>query len=869
MDEPYFRILGPVEVEIGGATIRLGPRLRLVLGALLLRANQPVPAAALQQLVGGAAAGPSKATVRSHIQHLRKALEPQRLSWAPPSLLLTRGDGYVLRVGPEQLDAAEFERLAGNGRSALESGDPAAAVEALGAALKLWRGPILGGLASRARLAEAGIDAEAVRLEAIRETATTALAEAERLLAGPSELAPAAPRPDQLPPGPAWFIGRTEELRLLRAHLAPRGGRQAAAVVAVDGKPGVGKSALVISLAHQLAPAFPDGVLYARLRGADADRVPIPAAQALSQLLDGLGVADEVPADIEAASARYRARVATRRVLVVLDDAADAAQVRPLLPGGPRCAALITSRARLGLPEALPLRLELLPERDAIEMLDRVDGTGRVREDPRSAASVARACGRLPLALQIAAGRLGNRPSWTAADLAARLAGEHRRLAELELGDLDVRACFELSYRELEATSQRLFRLLAVVDIPDFTPALAARLLGHGGRGERLVEATLERLVDEQLLEETAPGRYRFHDLVRLFARERAEADEPELERAAARRRVLAWYLATAEQADRLLGPARRDAAPPRDEASDGDFNDRHGAVAWLEGERANLVAVVRQAAEQADPEVAEIAWQLGEALFRFFDLRKHWADWLAVCEPAVRAARRCENRLAEARTVNRLAIVLREQGRASAAIAHLTRALALSRKLGDVDLQGSILNNLGIAHQDEGDLTRAIQCHQQRLELARAVGNRLDQGITLNNLGDIHRQQRHYQQAVECFLESLAIFEALDERRYVGMVLHNLGEVALEERRDHDAADYHRRGLQCSREAEDRFSEAHNLLGLGHATARTRGREEALPMWRLAWEILDDLHAPEAAQARQLLGEEHKPGAQSRGGVA
>lgn len=868
MDEPYFRILGPVEVEVGGATIRLGPRLRLVLGALLLRANQPVPAAALQQLVGGASAAPSKATVRSHIQHLRKALEPQRLSWAPPSLLLTQGDGYVLRVSPEQVDAAEFERLARDGRAALGSGDPAAAAEALGAALKLWRGPILGGLAGRARLTEAGIGAEAARLEATREAAERALAEAERLLAAPSEPGAAAARPDQLPPGPAWFIGRQEELRLLRAHLAPHEGRQAAAVVAVDGKPGVGKSALVVTLAHQLAPAFPDGVLYARLRGADADREPVPTAQALSQLLDGLGAAGEVPGEIEAASARYRARVATRRVLVVLDDAADAAQVRPLLPGGPRCAALITSRARLGLPEALPLRLELLPERDAIEMLDRVDGTGRVREDPRSAATVARACGRLPLALQIAAGRLGNRPSWTTADLATRLAGEQRRLAELELGDLDVRACFELSYRELEATSQRLFRLLAEVDTADFTPALAARLLGHGPRGERLAEATLERLVDEQLLEEAAPGRYRFHDLVRLFARERAEADEPEPERVAARQRVLAWYLATAERADRLLGPARPDAAAPRDEAA-GDFTDRHGAVAWLEGERANLVAVVRQAAEQADPEVAAIAWQLGEALFRFFDLRKHWADWLAVCEPAVRAARRCGNRLAEARTVNRLAIVLREQGRASAAIAHLTRALAISRKLGDVDLQGSILNNLGIAHQDEGDLTRAIQCHQQRLELARAAGNRLDQGITLNNLGDIHRQQRHYRQAVECFLESLAVFEALEERRYVGMVLHNLGEVALEERRDHDALDYHRRGLECSREADDRFSEAHNLLGLGHATARTRGREEALPMWRLAWEILDELHAPEAAQARQLLGEEHKPGARSSGGVA
>jgi tetratricopeptide (TPR) repeat protein len=869
----YFRILGPVEVEVAGQRVRLGPSLRLLLSALLLRANQPISAGALRALPWGGAASPSDATVRSHIQHLRQALEPRRLSWAPPQVLVTEGDGYVLRVQPEQRDTTSFEALVEQGRRALAEGEPAAAAESLAAALALWRGPVLAGLASLEGVDVLGIAEEVARLYRLREIAGTALAaaeeQAERKADDQGETRPRR-RPRQLPPGPARFIGRDAELATLRDYLAPSGGRRTTAVVAIDGQPGVGKSALAINLAHGLERAFPDGVLYVRLHGADAERVPRSAHQALSQLLTALGVhGSDVPAETEEASARYRTELAERRALVVLDDAADAAQVRPLLPGGPGCAVLITSRARLALPEALPFRLDLLSEPHAIEMLDRLDGTGRVRRDPRAAAMIANACGRLPLAVQIAAARLGNRPSWTSADLAARLADEHRRLAELQLGELDVRACFELSYRGLDPDHRRLFRLLSLVETPDFTVASTAGLLDLAPGREDRAEAMLERLLDEQLLEQSEPDRYRFHDLLRLFAHERVEDEESRDERAAVRRRALGWYLTVAERADSLLKPPVLHAATEPEPLTGLRLVSRQAALSWLESERANLVAVVRQAGDQDDPDVAAIAWRLADTLFRFFDLRKYWVDWLAVCEPAVRAARRSGDRVAEAWAVNRLATVLREQRRVPAAIAHLTRALAISRKAGDIQLQCAILNSLGIAYQDHGDLMRAVQCHQQRLALAEVAGDRLNQAITLNNLGDIHRVQRHYDEATRSFERSLEVFEELGEGRYVGMVLHNLGEVALDQGRHDEAVDWYERGLGFSREADDKYSEAHTLLGLGRALARSGQRDRALPLWRQARDILDALEAPETDEARRLLGEEYDTRAGSSGGVA
>jgi tetratricopeptide (TPR) repeat protein len=915
-----FRILGPLVVEVDGAPVRLGPKLRAVLTLLVLRANRVVPAAEVRAVLGATGRTPTRATVRSHIHHLRRVLERTRPGGPAPATLVTTQTGYLLRVEPERLDTVRFQRLVQEGRQALDAGDPATATERLHAALRLWRGPIpeevagapavqdelarLEGLYLTAREARIQADLEVgghaellpelelltaqqpdheglrrllalalYRSHRVDEAAETCRRGLTRLLARGHQ-APALqqlqtailrrapeldwtppkpvhrpPRPYLLPPDVASFTDRRQELAAVHATLRAAAGdaAPAAAVVAIDGNPGIGKSALAVHAAHQLAPDFPDGVLYANLR-AEAAQPATPAA-VLDYFLRALGVADQdLPADLRVAAARYRSELAGRRVLVVLDNAASEAQARALLPGTPGSAAILTSRARLALHEAVPLTLDLLGEDDAVRLLARLDREGRVDAEPGAGRRVARACGRLPLALQIAGARLGNRRTWTVAHLADRLADERRRLGELRVGDLDVRASFALSYRDLPAAEARTFRLLGLLETPDITPGPVAALTGTAAAQ---AEATLERLLDGRLLEQARPGRYRLHDLLRLFAREQAEAQEPAEQQGAARARALRWYLATAQHADELLGPAGQ-RQPARQAPA--PFADRAAALAWLDGERANLVAVTRHAAAHPDPAVAAIAWRLGDTLFRYFDLRKHWSAWQAVCEPAVQAAERAGSPVDHARALNRLGIVYREQRRLTDAMEQQQQALAIARRAGDPDVEGAVLNNLGITYQDQRDFAAAIACHRQRLAIARRLGDRYSQGATLNNLGDVYREQGRHAEATTCLEQSLEIFRDLDERRALAMVLNNLGEVACAQGRHQDAIAHHRQGSTISHEVGDRYSEAINLLGLGHAVAGAHGRPAALGHWRDAHAILAALQAPEADEVRALL---------------
>jgi len=918
-----FRILGPLLVQVDGEHVQLGPKLRAVLTVLLLRANHTVPATELQAILRSTGRSPTRATVRSHIHHLRRVLGPTRPGTAAPAMLVTSETGYLLRVQPEQLDTVRFQWLVQNGRRALDADDPVTAAEQLHTALELWRGPIpdhvagvpfvqdevarLEGLYLTAREAriqadlDLGRHAELLpelelltaqqpdheglrrllalalyRSHRVDEAAETCRRGITRLLARghhapalqqlqtailrraaeldwtPTKPTHHPPRPYLLPPDVASFTDRQAELATVHATLGASGGDTAppAAVLAIDGNPGIGKSALAVHAAHQLAPHFPDGVLYANLR-AEAEQPATPAA-VLDYFLRALGVPDQdLPADLRVAAARYRSELAGRRVLVVLDNAANEAQARALLPGTPGSAAILTSRARLALHEAVPLTLDLLDEDDAVRLLARLDRDGRVDAEPGAGRRVAHACGRLPLALQIAGARLGNRRTWTVAHLAARLADERQRLGELRVGDLDVRASFALSYRDLPAAEARAFRLLGLLETPDTTPGPVAALTDTAVHH---AEATLERLLDGRLLEQAHPGRYRLHDLLRLFAREQAEAQEPAEQQDAARARTLRWYLATADHADQLLKPtSQRPPAPPPTTP----FADRATALTWLDDERANLVAATRQAAAHPDPAVAAVAWRLGDALFRYFDLRKHWSAWQAVCEPAVAAARRAGNPADQARALNRLGIVYREQRRLPEAMAQQQQALAIIRQAGDPDIEGSILNNLGITYQDQRDFPAAIDCHRQRLAIARQLGDRSSQGATLNNLGDVYREQGRYPDATTCLQQSLAIFRDLDDRRALAMVLNNLGEVAYAQGRFQEAITHHRQGSTISHEVGDRYSQAINLLGLGHAVAGAHDRSAALRHWRDALAILVGLQAPEADEVRALLGDQ------------
>ncbi|MCO1654031.1 ATP-binding protein [Pseudonocardia humida] len=657
--------------------------------------------------------------------------------------------------------------------------------------------------------------------------------------------APAVPRPRQTPHGPAVFVGRAAEVAELVELLAPGRPGGSAPIAAVDGPGGVGKTALAIQVADLLAPSFPDGVLFAALGGGDPDRAPGTEA-VLGRFLTALGVATaDVPADAESAAARYRTELAGRRVLVVLDDAPDAERVRPLLPVGGGCAALVTSRAPLALAEAVPVGLGLLPLDEAGELLRRV---GRVAGAPDDAVvAVARACGRLPLALHIAGGRMANRPPAFAARLAELLADETRRLGELRLGDHDVRSSFAVSHRLLSPDEQRAFRLLSRWTGPTVPADLAAALLATPVPDAK---AVLNRLVTARLLDEVEPGRYRFHDLLRLFGRElarTADAEGPSQE--AALRRALHHVLDAAVTADAALSPG----APPAPGEPDRRGRDRAAALAWFEAELANLVAAAGLAADLPDPACAPVAWGLSDAAFRYLDFAKRWAEWTLICEHGVRAARRVGDAIGEATALNRLGCAYRERGRVPEARDCLERALDLARARAHVPLEMSVLNNLANTLQDAGLIAEAVAVHGEKLGLARRTGDRYNLAVALNNLGDIHLEDDDLDRARRMFAESRELFAELGELRALGMVLHNLGEVALRQGRAADAARLYRTGAERSREAGDAYSRAAGLVGLGHAHRALGDEPAARAAWCEAHPILAEIDPTEADEVAAL----------------
>lgn len=635
----------------------------------------------------------------------------------------------------------------------------------------------------------------------------------------------------QLPPDIDDFIGQDDALRELRSLLEPSAGDPAAGVVVstVAGRAGVGKTALATRVAHQLRPSFPQGQLYVNLRGAEVQR--LKPVDVLGEFLLELGVArGAIPDRLEQRSAQYRAQFAFRRILVVLDNASDEAQVRPLLPG-PGGAALITSRTQLGgLEAAHSVVLDVLARDQAVELLARVVGPEPVAAEPEAARAIVEFCGYLPLAVRIAGAKLATSGHAPLAALATQLAGEHGRLAELRSGDLEVRASFALSYGDLNTDERRIFRLLGLLRAPQFPAWVAAALLdGELGDATDLIE----RLVKAEVLEvarQTPAGeaRYRFHDLLRVFARERLWKQEPPAWRTAALGRVLDAYLALARLAADLLEPGRR-AAPvsgwpaarlasvtERIAADPGD---------WFRDERVNLIAAVEQA---SDNDLLEVTWELARSLAYFFRLQTHWSDWQHTQNLALRAARRAQNRHAIANALSSLGEVYSEMGRFSRATAHFEQALRLFRDLGDRGGEAWTLFGLGYAGQEQGKFYDAITQLERALALFRGLGDRRGEAWTLEGLGLVHRKQGRLHQSLTSFERGLALFRQVGDRRGEAYCLVNLGLVRRDRGQFQPALEWYDQAQSIFDELGDSHGETYILLNKGHMLREQDRFEEA-----------------------------------------
>jgi DNA-binding SARP family transcriptional activator/tetratricopeptide (TPR) repeat protein len=812
-----FRVLGPLEAEVDGRPVALGgPKPRLLLATLLLRPNTAVSTDVLVDVLWpGAPPRSATANVRTYVHSLRRLLD-NRIEHRP--------GGYLLRAEPAEIDLCRFE----------ETGDP-----------DLCRGRFLEDLPpshvfepTRARVTELWLSARETRLRAAvdhgahdaaiaelrgllsehplreelwqllihaltasgrRADAVQAYAEASQVLRAELDTAPgpellAALTPVcQLPRDLPDFTGRDRlvgELTALISH------RDTPTVVVLSGPPGVGKSAVAVRVAHRTRQAFPDGQLHLDLAGTSTS--PRRPVDVLPEVLRAVGVTD-IPRTLAERAALLRSALAGRRMCVVLDDAASAAQVAPLLPGAGGSAVLITSRVTLpDLVGTHPVELDVLGEPEAAGLLAGIVGTSRTRAEPESAAAILRFCGRLPLAIRVAGTRLAHRRGWTLRTLADRLRDERRRLDELSVGDLAVRASVSLSYASLPESAARAFRLLGHLGPVRWPGWVVAALLDRDTADE-----VLDALVDNHLVEQVGPDRYRLHDLLRCYAVELAERD------ADAVGRVLSGYLARASAAA---------AAMPYFGLLPLPSPPMPAAATWFDTERHTVVAMVAL----ADSWGFDVqAWQLAATLAPYFDLRGHQDDWQRTHVTALSAARRVGDRRGEAIVLRNLGQVALYRDDYAEARAAFTRAHSLFTESADPQGTAVALSGLATVLRIIGDHDEALDaCHQaltlftaagdrhgeavvrlatgsvwlamgclatarrwftDAYELSATIGDRHREAHALKRIAAVHQRQGDLTSARTELAKALEIFRALDDEHCVGYTNQNLGELCLD----------------------------------------------------------------------------------------
>jgi len=661
--------------------------------------------------------------------------------------------------------------------------------------------------------------------------------------------------PRQLPPDVTNFTGRHTDLARLDDLLgrATTGHPQSVVISAVAGPAGGGKTALAVHWAHRARGRFPDGDLYVNLRGY-APGPSLTPLQVLEGFLRALDVPPRrIPPELEARTGLFRTLLDGRRLLVVLDNANSADQVRPLLPGSPGCLVVITSRSQLsGLVArdgARRMTLDMLPPHEAITLLRLVIGADRVGAEPEAAAELARRCVYLPLALRIAAEHAAARPQARLADLGAG----HDRLDELATPDDDettaVREVFSWSYRALTPQVARAFRLLGLHTGPGISIPAAAALTGTATTQARRL---LNMLTGVHLLEQVPPDHYRFHDLLRDYAAERAHADEPEDGRTHAINRVLTWYLRVAEATSHWLYA---------NHAHEGDgegqpwlpvpYADRAQALEWYEMELANLVAATRLAAVTGED---EIAWRLPVALRNFFQLRMPFADWITTYEIALAAAQRLKDGSGKAAVLGGLGGAYHYLGRREEAIDHHRQALAIHREIGSQEGQAKDLVNLGGTHADLEQFDEATDCLQRALTISRATLGRNCEGHALESLGAIFQSLGRYEEAVDYLQQAVGIFRETGRFYGEGVALTHLAETYLALQRFDETIDYCQQSMVVQRKLGDRHGESETLRIYAAVSVATGHLAEAHQSWRRALAILEDLNHPDASKVRARL---------------
>jgi DNA-binding SARP family transcriptional activator/Tfp pilus assembly protein PilF len=638
--------------------------------------------------------------------------------------------------------------------------------------------------------------------------------------------------PRQLPAAVPQFTGRAGELEVLTRLLDHASDERQGTVLisAIGGTAGVGKTALAIQWAHQVTECFPDGQLYVNLRGYDPAQ-PMPAADALARFLRALGVPGQhIPPEEDERASRYRSLLAGKRMLVVLDNAGSADQVRPLLPGTPTCTVVVTSRDALaGLVArdgATRLDLDLLPLEDAVGLLRTLIGA-RVDAAPDAAAELADQCCRLPLALRVAAELAASHPGVPLAELTGELADLHKRLDLLVAGGdrrTAVRAVFSWSYHHLSADAACTFRLLGLHPGPDFELYAAAALTGMSTEQARQM---LDVLARAHLIHIPSPGRYGLHDLLRAYARELAAACDGR-EQHEALTRLFDHYLGTAAAAMDTLFPAERHWRPdiPSPSPPVAPVTSPAAAQGWLDAQRATLVTATVHAAEHGWPSHTT---QLAGTLSRYLDHGSHYPEAIIIHSRARIAARQAGDTAAEAAALKVLGLVAFHQGRYQQATGHLEQALALFRQTGDRTGQARSLTNLGIVSFLQGRYAQACECWQQSLALHCENGDQAGESSTLGNLGLVDLRQGRYQQARGRLRQSLVLARMTGNRRTELTALVNIGEVSLRQGAYQHATEQLQQALARAREVSDRNHEASALVRLGEACLRLGRHEQAV----------------------------------------